>query len=88
MVRCSGGGACAGSARPPSSPPPGVGPDEECRLEHALHGIGLVITKPGAAGLVVSAESGRCARARRRTADRWVEELLYRAAACRRCCAR
>jgi len=59
---------------------PDVEPGEVCRLEHALHGIGLVTTNPDASGPVVWAEPGRCARARRRTADRWLEELLYRAA--------
>jgi hypothetical protein len=49
--------------------------DEVCRLEHAFHGIGLVTTTD--ADDVVAAAPGRAPRARRRTADRWVEELLY-----------
>ena len=52
--------------------------DEVCLLEHAFHGIGLITTTE--AGEVAAAAPGRASRARRRTADRWVEELLYAAA--------
>ena len=52
-------------------------PDEVCRLEHAFHGIGLITTAE--AGEMLAAAPGRGPRARRRTADRWVEELLYAA---------
>jgi len=53
--------------------------DEVGRLEHAFHGIGLV-TADADADQVVAAGPGRAQRTRRRTADRWVEELLYTAA--------
>ena len=53
--------------------------DEVPRLEHAFHGIGLVAAGADCDALVPAA-SGRAPRARRRTADRWVEELLYAAA--------
>lgn len=47
--------------------------DDLCRLEHQIRGVGLV-----AGGCCeVAAEPGRRAPARRRTADRWVEEVLY-----------
>ena len=52
--------------------------DEVCRLEHAFHGIGLVTAAE--AGEVVAAAPGRAPCARRRTADRCVDELLYAAA--------
>jgi len=52
--------------------------DEVCQLEHAFHGIGLITTAE--ADEVVAAAPGRAPRARRRTADRWVEEKLYAAA--------
>ncbi|MGH3614184.1 MAG: hypothetical protein ACRDRK_16635 [Pseudonocardia sp.] len=52
--------------------------DEVCLLEHAFHGVGLITTAE--AGEVVAAAPGRAPRARRRTADRWGEELLYAAA--------
>ena len=55
------------------------GRGEVGRLEHAFHGIGLV-TADAAVDALVPAASGRAPRARRRTADRWVEELLYAAA--------
>lgn len=53
--------------------------DQVCRWDCALHGIGLVPDKRAAAasGHVVRAEQGRQAPARRRTADRWIEESLY-----------
>lgn len=47
--------------------------DEECRLEFALHGIGLVPSDPSVGGVVVP-EPGRVAP----VADRWIEETLYR----------
>lgn len=47
--------------------------DERCRLECAYAGVGLVVD-----GLVVVAAPGsRAVGARRRTLDRWVEELVY-----------
>ncbi len=61
--------------------------DEVCRWEFALHGVGAVpATGPAdtdagqpadSAGPVVPAEPGRRVPARRRTADRWIEETLY-----------
>lgn len=53
--------------------------DEVCRWECALQGVGLAPLEggPAAAGRLIPAESGRRAPARRRTADRWVEEYLY-----------
>ena len=48
--------------------------DEECRLEFALHGIGLVPSDPDVDGVVVP-EPGT---APRQPGDRWIEETLYR----------
>jgi hypothetical protein len=47
--------------------------DEECRLECAYLGVGLV----AAGRLVDSGHTGRSPRAHRRTLDRWLEELVY-----------
>jgi hypothetical protein len=66
--------------------------DEVCRWECALHGVGLagvrLITTndmeevtaaevTAEVDAVVPAEPGRAAPARRRVADRWLEETLY-----------
>lgn len=53
--------------------------DQVSRWDCALHGVGLVPAEPGLATTVeaVTAEEGRRAPARRRTADRWIEESLY-----------
>lgn len=59
---------------------PEVVADEVCWLEHALHGIGLVPTDLDPSTPLVHAAPGRAPRARRRTADRWIEEQLYSAA--------
>jgi hypothetical protein len=48
-------------------------------VEHAFHGIGLV-TADADVDTLVPAAPRRAPRARRRTADRWAEELLYAAA--------
>ncbi|WP_433555815.1 hypothetical protein ACQPWY_25810 [Pseudonocardia xinjiangensis] len=68
--------------------PAGAFTDEVCRLEFAVYGIGLVPSDPAGEGPALRAddpvgaavlpELGRSARGRRRTADRWVEETLYR----------
>ncbi|MCS7476117.1 hypothetical protein ACFFQW_08965 [Umezawaea endophytica] len=51
-----------------------VGVDEErCRLECAYAGVGLVVEGT----VVVVPRGGRAVGARRRTLDRWVEELVY-----------
>lgn len=47
--------------------------DEECRVECGYLGVGLVMD----GRLVDSGRAGRSPKARRRTLDRWVEELLY-----------
>ena len=65
--------------------PPVVVAEEVNRWECALHGVGLVSAGPGGDPASnrcpevghVPAEAGRRAPARRRTADRWVEERLY-----------
>lgn len=54
--------------------PPAAFDDEECRLEFALHGIGLVPSDPDVDGVLVP-EPGP---ALRQPADRWIEETLYR----------
>ena len=55
--------------------------EEVNRWECALHGVGLVSAEPISADRAevehVPAEAGRRGRARRRTADRWIEETLY-----------
>ena len=48
------------------------------RLEHAVYGIGLVATSADGPEPVPAA-AGRGPLARRRSTDRWVEELLYQA---------
>lgn len=51
-----------------------VGVDEErCRLECGYAGVGLVVGER----VVVAPRPGRVEGARRRTLDRWVEELVY-----------
>ncbi|MEO6082857.1 MAG: hypothetical protein ABIQ18_07105 [Umezawaea sp.] len=47
--------------------------DERCRLECAYAGVGLVVD----GRVVVPAREARAVGARRRTLDRWVEELVY-----------
>jgi hypothetical protein len=47
--------------------------DERCRLECAFAGVGLVVDGV----VVVEPRGGRAVGARRRTLDRWVEELVY-----------
>jgi hypothetical protein len=47
--------------------------DEPCRLECAYAGVGLVVD----GCVVVAPRDGRAEGARRRTLDRWVEELVY-----------
>lgn len=47
--------------------------DEECRLECGYLGVGLVVD----GRLVDRGRTGRSPEARRRTLDRWVEELVY-----------
>jgi hypothetical protein len=47
--------------------------DERCRLECAFAGVGLVVDGV----VVVEPRGGRAVGARRRTLDRWVEELIY-----------
>jgi hypothetical protein len=47
--------------------------DERCRLECAYAGVGLVVD----GRVVVAPRDGRAEGARRRTLDRWVEELVY-----------
>jgi hypothetical protein len=58
--------------------------DEVCRLDFQLCGIGLVRgaehPRPGPASSVervLPADEGRREPARRRVADRWIEETLY-----------
>ena len=59
-------GFCAGAI---------VGPDDEvCRLECAYFGVSLLDNE---GGLIHAGAAGRSPRARRRTLDRWVEELAY-----------
>lgn len=64
--------------------PPDLLDEEVSRWNCALHGVGLVpgfLDQPiDGAGGFVPAEAGRRAPARRRTADRWIEEILYAAA--------
>lgn len=55
---------------------PQAADDEECRLEFALHGIGLASSDP-VLDRVVAPEQGRGGSARRCAADRWIEESLY-----------
>lgn len=67
-------------------------PNELVQLEAALNGIGLLAADPtttsvepeplqhGAVTQLLATEAGRRAPARRRVADRWLEEILYRAA--------
>lgn len=50
-------------------------PGEECLLECALWGVGVVDTATGR--LAAPAASGRAPHTRRRALDRWIEELLY-----------
>ena len=65
--------------------PPAVVAEQVNRWECALHGVGLVSAEPAgdptSSGCPqvehVPAEAGRRAPARRRTADRWIEETLY-----------
>jgi hypothetical protein len=65
--------------------PPAVVAEQVNRWECALHGVGLVSAKPAGDPISAScaqvehvpAEAGRRAPARRRTADRWIEETLY-----------
>lgn len=59
--------------------PAAVVANQVCRWDCALHGVGLAASDSvGAAGCaVVPPEAGRRAPARRRTADRWIEETLY-----------
>jgi hypothetical protein len=65
--------------------PAAVVAEEVNRWECALHGVGLVSAAPvgdptsngGPEAEHVLAEAGRRAPARRRTADRWIEETLY-----------
>jgi hypothetical protein len=53
-------------------------PDDECLLECALRGIGVVIESGhDEARVVASAACGRAPQARRRVLDRWIEERLY-----------
>nr|QEO75057.1 hypothetical protein [uncultured bacterium] len=60
------GGFCAGAI---------VGThDEQCRLECAYFGVSLI---DGEGNLIQQGRTGRSPRARRRTLDRWVEELVY-----------
>lgn len=47
--------------------------DERCRLECAYAGVGLVVD----GAVVVEPRDGRAVGARRRTLDRWVEEVVY-----------
>jgi hypothetical protein len=54
--------------------PPAAFDDEECRLEFALHGIGLVASDPDVDAVIVP-EPGP---ALQQPADRWVQETLYR----------
>lgn len=60
--------------------------DQDCRWECALQGVGLVAIRTVSgcqpygmclSEMVVGAEQGRRVPARRRTADRWLEEVLY-----------
>lgn len=56
--------------------PPRVG--DECLLECKLHGVGVLEHgESGRPRLVEPARDGRAPRARRRTLDRWIEELVY-----------
>ena len=61
--------------------PLGVLAEDVVRWECALHGVGLFAAEPmedGGGGVGhIPAEAGRRDPARRRTADRWIEETLY-----------
>jgi hypothetical protein len=60
------GGFCAGAI---------IGDDDErCRLECAYFGVSIVDRE---GGVIQHGRPGRSPRARRRTLDRWVEELVY-----------
>ncbi|TWP52537.1 hypothetical protein FKR81_09445 [Lentzea tibetensis] len=60
------GGFCAGAI---------VGEDDEtCRLECAYYGVSILDSN---GGLIQQGREGRAPRAKRRTLDRWVEELAY-----------
>ncbi|MDA3625157.1 hypothetical protein [Saccharopolyspora oryzae] len=52
--------------------------EEECQLECKLQGVGMLAADSGGQLRVVEpARRGRSPQARRRTLDRWVEELVY-----------
>jgi len=63
---------------------PETASNELCHLEFSVHGIGLALdlvedqqAHDRDHVLITGAEPGRCVGARRRTADRWIEEVLY-----------
>ncbi|MEV5544401.1 hypothetical protein AB0L13_47215 [Saccharopolyspora shandongensis] len=52
--------------------------EEECLLECKLQGVGmLAVDSSGQLRVVEPARRGRSPQARRRTLDRWIEELIY-----------